>query len=236
MLGLSTSRARADDTVAVVIGGANYPLGWSWSGAGVLDLDSYLVSGEIFGCEDVSEVAKVPDLPMPLEYASAVYWPEKEGVLICGGLNMNYLAEKENEALSDILMLKQKKSTKRPVLKQALNDIMQDTCLLWQPSEDPNNWVEVEPMNTRRWDQIGGIIDSQVSGQAQTPVMVGGSDGEIYPIEDMERLKSDSWNGKLSLILSGFLSLSVSIALLCFLHRIFHFFCVQKKKFLCHAP
>ena len=35
---------------------------------------------------------------------------------------------------------------------------------------------------------------------------------------------------------SGFLSLSVSVVLLCFLHRNVHFFCLQKKKFPCLAP
>ena len=48
--------------------------------------------------------------------------------------------------------------------------------------------------------------------------------------------KSPNFFASMLIVISGFLSLSVSVVLLCFLHRNFHFFCLQKKKFLCHAP
>ena len=187
LLSPHSATAQDDGTVAVLLGGTDLPLGWSTTGDGIDDINNFLVSGEIFGCPDGDNVAAVPDLPMRLDFARAVYWPEKEGVLLCGGVNIELYFEQEAvgaAAKENVLRMLKGDKGAREALRAQPGELVKDACYLWQPSVDPYNWVPATPMTYGRLDALTGLRDGN-------PYMLGGGD-EYYYRADMETLEGDN--------------------------------------------
>ena len=170
-----------------MLGGLNLPT--LWFGGMSSPEFFYYQTGEVFGCGDGFEPAFVPNLPVNLDLATAVYWPAMEGVLLCGGVDVDLYAEYTRGSSSSV-----REAAFNGDLR---NDVVLSSCFVWRPQVEPDSWVETAPLNTNRFVHVAGLLNRGDGNLV--PIIVGGGsvNANLHDFEMLDVIDGvPTWSGK----------------------------------------